>query len=90
MLITSEEETRRRLAWRRACVSSQLEGLPPNPQKDAWMEGYFLGERSEEATFQGLVNISNGLPPEGIKQSKTKDKEKSANARDQTNQRNQN
>lgn len=62
--VSAEEEARRRLAWKEACVSSELEGLPPNPKEDAWMEGYFLGHRSEEATFQGLVNISKGLPPE--------------------------
>lgn len=63
MSVTPEEEQRRRKAWKRAMVSSQLEGVKPNPLASQWIESYFKGELSEEATFKGLMRIAKGLPP---------------------------
>ncbi|VWX31811.1 conserved hypothetical protein [Moraxellaceae bacterium 17A] len=61
--ISQIEEARRRKAWERAMVSSQLEGVKPNSLAQQWMELYFKGKRSEEATFKGLMRIAKGLPP---------------------------
>lgn len=63
MLVTSEEEQRRRKAWERAVVSSALEGLERDPKEDEYMEAYFKGERTKEETVKGLQRMAQGLSP---------------------------